>query len=227
MQPPQIIVTSYCRLKYLKRTVESLRLDDVAVYIVDGGSDEETRDFIRKNADAWLFLNDNPGADTLKTEGIKKFVTNREFIITSDDLVYPPGYSTLLMEQYRRLNKDSLRWNFCACNLAYIEKMTRTWQVVNGVELREEKILQVAGAVVDRDLCRVVGYFPTQYGRSGQGDRAFSKRLHNLGVRMCYFRRPMIHHIGDSKAVDFPEYTKAFNEDEARWIKLANEDALA
>jgi len=183
-------------------------------------------------ADDALFLTGNPGADYLKTAGIKAFVRDREFMLTSDDLVYPSGYSSQLLRQYEHLNRQAFAddrcvdWTFCACNLPYIEKKVR-WQVVDGIELRQEGILQVAGAIIDTEVCRQVGYFPTQYGKSGQGDRAFSKRLRDIGVKMCYFRRPIVQHIGENKAVDYPEYTAEFNLDEAANIKLANTDALA
>lgn len=222
----QVLVTSFRRLKYLKACLASLRQDSIQLFVVDGGSDTETLEYISQVADRALFLRDNPGADVLKTEGIKNFVTEPEFILSSDDLVFPKGYSQLIYQQYQHLNREGLRWSFCACNLPYIERKVR-WGVVDGIELREEKILQVAGAIIDTELCRSVGYFPTQYGVSGQGDRAFSKRLRDRGIRMCYFRRPLIQHIGENKAQDYPEYTKDFDRDEAKWIKLANEDALA
>jgi len=98
--------------------------------------------------------------------------------------------------------------------------------VVDGIELRQEGVLQVAGAIIDTEVCRQVGYFPTQYGKSGQGDRAFSKRLRDIGVKMCYFRCPIVQHIGENKAVDYPEYTTEFNLDEQHWIELANKDTL-
>lgn len=228
----QVIVTSYARPKYLRPCLESLRQDNIKLYVVDGGSDEETCAYVRTMVDDALFLQGNPGADFLKTAGIKAFARDREFMLSSDDLVFPVGYSTLLMDQYEQINRQAFAetgrpaWTFCACNLPYIEKKVR-WQSFAGVELREEGILQVAGAIIDRSICEQVGYFPTQYGKSGQGDRAFSKRLRNLGVRMAYFRRPIIHHIGEDKAKDYPNYTQEFNQDEARFIKLANEDALA
>lgn len=227
-----VIVTSYARPKYLKPCLESLRQDDIKLYVVDGGSDQETQEYIKHTADDALLLTGNPGADYLKTYGIKAFARGREFMITSDDLVFPAGYSTEMLRQYERLNHRAFAegrrvdWTFCACNLPYLEKKVR-WQVVDGVELRQEGILQVAGAIIDTEVCRQVGYFPTQYGKSGQGDRAFSKRLRDLGVKMCYFRHPLIRHIGENKAVDYPQYTAEFNADEAANIKLANADALA
>ena len=228
----QIVVTSYKRLKYLKQCVESIRQDNVQLFIADGGSDEETKEYIRQNADGSIFFKDNPGADFLKTEGIKAFITDKEFIISSDDLVYPKGYSKLILGQYKKLNKDGLKWNFCACNMLQLEDEVKkynnpdwTWEVVNGVEILKVVVSQVAGAILDLELCKFIGYFPA-YGKSGYGDRAISNRLKALGINLCFFRNPMIDHIGKNKAIDYPEYTADFARDEAIWQDKAARDEL-
>lgn len=222
----QVIVTSYQRLNYLKQCIESLRKDFVEIFVADGGSDSETRKYIVSMADGWIFFDGNPGADFLKTEGIKTFVSNPEFMITSDDLVYPSGYSNLLLEQYRLLNKDGLGWSFCACNKWEIENnphYLRQFIKVNGVEILPVATCQVAGAIIDYDLCESVGFFPN-YGRSGQGDWAFSKRLRDVGIKMGYFKRPICKHIGHTKAIDYPEYSAVFARDENKYFHHARED---
>ena len=141
----QVIVISYKRLKYLKQTVESLRQDDIELFIVDGGSDFETKQYIMGAADKYLLFEDNPGADFLKTEGIKKFITDPVFMLSSDDLVYPKGYSKLLLEQYEKIRVIG-QYTFMACNMPYIEAQKDiVWQKVNGVEIYPVDTSQVAG----------------------------------------------------------------------------------
>lgn len=219
----QVIVTSYCRLKYLKQTVESLRQDPIQLYIVDGGSDPETREYIREVSDGHLFFDGNPGADHLKTAGIKQFVTDPEFIISSDDLKYPAGYSELILRQYRAINTGHDKWTFVACNMPHIQ--VPGWSKVNGVALYEVGTSQVAGAILSLEACKKVGYFPV-YGRSGQGDWAISRRLRIAGYRLAYWQQPVIEHIGWTKFTDYPEYSAQFKEDEERWIKAAQQDIL-
>jgi len=226
----QVIITSYCRLKYLRQTVESLRQDDIQLFIADGGSDDETKEYIKSAADGWLFFENNPGADVLKTAGIKEFVTEREFLISSDDLRYPAGYSRLITEQYRKINPANKKpeWTFVACNMPMIEENhldSPAWKMVNGVQLLPVATSQVAGAILDLEACKSVGYFPV-YGRSGQGDWAISKRLREVGYHLAYWRAPIIGHIGQDKWHDFPEYSAAFKNDEDSWIESAMWDKL-
>lgn len=224
--PHQVIVTSYRRLAYLKRTVESLRQNDVQLFIVDGGSDNETLGYIKSVADGALYFENNPGADYLKTAGIRKFITEPEFMLASDDLEFPKGGVSWAFEQYRRLNADGLQWTFCACNLDYIDAHPpRPFISHCGVDILEVNTCQVSGAIIDTRVCREVGYFPV-YGRSGQGDWAFSKRIRARGLRMCYFRRPVLKHIGAAKWKDYPEYAREFEEDERLYQALAKRDVL-
>lgn len=207
----QVIVTSYARPKYLKPTIESLRQDKIELYVVDGGSDPETCEYIRSVADGALFFQGNPGADFLKTEGIKAFATEPEVIISSDDLGFPAGYSTLMMEQYRKLNQYGLKWTFVACNLDWIAaSFCHEFVPVNGVRIREVGVSQVAGAILDVEVCKAVGYFPVQYGKTGLGDCALSKRLRQRGLRLCYLWEPCLAHLGQTKDQDYPEYTQKF-----------------
>jgi glycosyltransferase involved in cell wall biosynthesis len=221
----QVIVTSFCRLKYLKQTVESLRQDEIQLFISDGGSDDETKYYIEQVSDGHLFFEDNPGADHLKTEGIKKFVTDKEFMISSDDLRYPAGYSKLIMDNYRAVNDRRLAWTFMACNMPMIEGNNQSWKLVNGIAVLETAVSQVAGAILDTEVCRNVGYFPV-YGRSGQGDWAISKRIRAKGYSIGYWRQPIIEHIGQTKWEDFPEYSAKFKADEDEWISKAQFDTL-
>jgi glycosyltransferase involved in cell wall biosynthesis len=225
MPPYQVIITSYRRPLYLKPTVESLRQSEgVQIFIVDGGSDPETCEYIKAVSDGCLFFRDNPGADFLKAEGIKRFATRSEFMLTSDDLVYPKGAVPWAFAQYRMLNQEGLQWTFCACNMNHIDVAPpRPFISYRGVDILEVETCQVSGAIIDTALCRELGYFPV-YGRSGQGDWAFSKRLRERGLRMCYFRRPCLNHIGGAKWTDYPEYSKAFAEDLKKYQEVAKRD---
>lgn len=219
-----MIVTSYCRLGYLKHTVESLRQDDVQLIIVDGGSDEETREYIRKAADQFLLFRGNPGADFLKNAGAFGFVTELEFMVTSDDLIFPKHYSTWSAEQYRRLNRDGLKWTFVACNMDHIDKWPpRPFRSIGGVDILEVDTCQVSGAIINWEVFVKLGGFPS-YGRSGQGDWAFSRRIQQLGLRMGYLRRPCLKHLGAKKWEDYPEYSRMFEDDERRWQRAAKAD---
>ena len=222
---PQIILTSYIRLKYLVPTVESLRQDDVELYIVDGGSDDETIKFIKQNADGYLLFKDNPGADYLKTTGIKKFVTNDEFIITSDDLIYPAGYSKQILKNYRTINQDGLKWDFVACGKPVLETKgyVERFITVKGIDVWPAHNSQVAGAIINTALCKSVGYFP-HYGKSGQGDLSYSKRMRDRGIKIGYWRNVYIDHIGAAKFRDFPEYSAAFIADHAIYESIGKED---
>jgi glycosyltransferase involved in cell wall biosynthesis len=220
----QVIVTSYQRPRYLRQTVESLRQDDVRLIIVDGGSDPETQEYIQRAADVAVLLDGNPGADALKNAGIECAGEAAEVMITSDDLLFPKGYSALALGQYRRLNRFGLKWSFCACSMDYIEKWPpRPWVIHDGVEMLEVSTCQVSGAILDVGAWRKLGGFPA-YGQSGQGDWAFSKRLREAGLRMCYFRQPCLQHLGANKWEDYPEYALAFERDECQWQRKAKLD---
>lgn len=188
----------------MRRTVESLRQDRVELYIVDGGSDEETVAWIKQNADGWLLFKGNPGADYLKTEGIKKFATEREFLLTADDLLYPAGYSRTILDNYRTINAryPKIDWTFCACQMPH-QKIAK-WKIINGVVCLPCETSQIAGAILDTAIAAEVGYFPN-YGRTGQGDFAMNARLQGLGIRRCYWKNPSVLHIGGYKGRDYPD----------------------
>ncbi len=222
----QIIVTSYQRPKYLKPCIESLRQDDVRIYVVDGGSDQETCNWIKKRVDGFKFLNGNPGADVLKNVGIKSFVEDPEFMLTSDDLLYPEGYSRILTENYHQINqgKRPPAWTFCACPRGVMLDSKRfKFEVRHGVSILPVSYCQVRGAIIDTEVCRQVGYFPV-YGRSGQGDCAFSSRLRRAGFKMGYFKLPVVDHLGRHKERDYPDYSKVFAADSDRWHDVAKRD---
>jgi glycosyltransferase involved in cell wall biosynthesis len=222
----QIIVTSYRRLKYLKQTVESLRQDDVELIIVDDGSnDPELEEYIRKNADTAIICNKNKGADFSKNVGLVH-ITDKTFMITSDDLVYPKGYSKALIDQYNKLNENGLRYMFMACNMVSVEKVIKNkWFNDNGVEVYCVCKSQVAGAVFNTELLKKIGGWPI-YGKSGAGDRALSFKLRGLGYRIGYFRSPIIKHIGVNKHKDFPEYSENFMKDHIAVAPIANVNGL-
>lgn len=76
--------------------------------------------------------------------------------------------------------------------------------MINGVKCLPAAVSQVAGAIIDTEIAHRVGYFPN-YGKTGQGDFAFNRRLEAIGIQRCYWRNPTIIHIGADKPVDYPE----------------------
>jgi len=228
----EVVVTSFRRLEYLKQCLESLIQPGVEIYVADGGSDEETLEYIKATAKGWILFKDNPGADFLKTAGIKEFVTQPQFVVSSDDLVFPIGFAETLQTNFNLINKGKLKYPFCACHLPSLEIRVPTWPVewgwkkVNGVEVLVVSTTQVAGSIMDLEATKQVGYFPN-YGKSGQGDRAISKRFRDAGYFNCYFKTPSIIHIGRNKAIDFEEYTEAFNMDDKKYQASAMVDDRA
>lgn len=224
---PQVVITSYQRPRYLIPCLESFRQDDVELYVVDGGSDEETRRSIYERATGYYMMEGNPGADVLKNEGVRRFVTQPEFIISADDIVVPRGYSSLIFEQYRALNagREKPEWTMMSCNMAYIEAggWGDKFKTVNGVEVLEVGASNTVATIMDTAACKAVNYWPI-YGKSGQGDHAISRRLIAAGYKIGYFRKPLVQHLGDNKWVDYPEYSKAFKLDEDFWYHEARKD---
>jgi len=208
----QVLVQSYQRLKYLKQTVESLRQDDVEICIVDGGSDDETVRYICRNADKYLLYFDNPGADFLKNEGIKQLITDDYFILSADDIVYPLNYSFMLQQRFKLLNEFELKWAFCSCNMAHVEALPLYWQIFQGFEFHEVGGPQSASAIVSRKAFLEVGLYP-EFGKFGAGDWAIGKKLIKAGYKCCYLREPMVEHLGNDNATDFPEFQKAQERD--------------
>jgi len=220
----QVIVTSCKRLKYLKRTIESLRQDDVQLIVVDDGSnDPEIESYIRENADIPVLCTVNKGADFSKNVGLA-YVTDDIFMITSDDLVYPKGYSKLLEDQYRKINEIELKYMFMACNMYTVEaKLKHKWVKINNISLFTVCKSQVAGAILNTKIVRNMGGWPI-YGTTGAGDRALSHKLRCAGYLVGYFKNPMIEHIGNQKYTDYPEYSKEFRIDQLRVRSDANQN---
>jgi|GEM_PF-5442346 len=236
MSRPQCIVTSYQRPKYLEPCLDSMRQDDIELYVVDGGSDQQTRSIIERLADGWIFLEGNPGADVLKNAGIERFVTQSQFIIGSDDYLFPKGWSGLATEQYRALNANGLKYAMMACPTEQVIARHTQPEGLNGgagihyfresrtgIEIMTTSCAMVAGTVMDADVVRRVGGFPV-YGKSGQGDWAISKRIRRLGYEVGYLSEPVIVHLGQQKFEDYPEYSADFAADEAVWLKRARQD---
>lgn len=238
MMRHQCIVTSYRRLKYLRPCLESMALDSVDLYVVDGGGDAEIAYFLlwAKTGglvkDYHITSEENPGADVLKNIGIENYVTQPQFIISSDDLIYPPGWATMLTGNYRKLNSGPDKYTMCACSTEaliadYGHKPEHAdgnvYRTVNGVRFMETGYSMVAGAVMDTEAVRRVGGFPV-YGKTGCGDVAISKRLRTLGYKCGYFMSPVCDHIGRAKPIDYPEYSAAFKIDEDVWFWKAAKD---
>lgn len=220
MSKPIVIVTSYARPQYLEPCLESLRQDDVHLIVVDGGDSAQSLQIAHRHADRVVSLAGNPGADVLKNEGIA-LVDQPHFIITSDDLTFPPGYSIALVEQFYRVGS---RYVFCACATEEIVRdHSAKFHAVNGVDWLNVGSSMVSGAIMDTAAVRRVGGFPV-YGKSGQGDHAISKRLRACGYHVGYFRTPTCRHIGAAKFTDYPEYSQAFATDENQWYARAMAD---
>lgn len=222
---PQCIVTSYQRPKYLKPCVESMRQDDIELYIVDGGSDEETKRYIREVSDGCIFLEDNPGADVLKNVGIQQFVTQPTFIMSSDDLEYPKGWAREIARHYAAVNNTQLRYTMLACATDGIAQShgTKFSRIGDGCHVMEVGYSMVSGAMMDRAVVERVGYFPV-YGKTGQGDFAISMRMRTLGYKVGYALNPTVRHIGATKFSDYPVYSAEFAADDEVWRPRALAD---
>ena len=215
-----------------------MKLDAVDLYVVDGGGDAEIAYYLLwaktagMIADYHITSEVNPGADVLKNIGIEQYVTQPQFIISSDDLVYPPGWATLLMDNYHRLNSGPGKYTMCACSTEEIHFDHKNipeiadgnaYRSINGVMFMEVGFSMVAGAVMDTAAVKRVGGFPV-YGKSGAGDVAISRRLKQLGYMLGYFREPICKHIGKDKVIDYQEYSAAFRIDEDEWFWKAAKD---
>ncbi len=220
-----VVVTSYARPKYLFCCLDSLRQDDIDLIVIDGGSDTETISRIYEMADHTAVLPGNPGADVLKNHGLS-LVESDVFMITSDDLLFPAGYSRLLLDQYRQINSTGHHYEFIACQTEEIHQKyygPSRFKRINGVEFMRVNVSQVAGAMIGTAAARAVGGWPV-YGKSGQGDFPFSSRLIKLGYHVGYFGQPVCKHIGAAKYEDYPEYSQAFAADQDEWYPKALAD---
>lgn len=236
----EIVVTSYRRLKYLKPSIGSIRANspEMRIIIADGGSNEETVDFIKANADEYVLLEGNPGADVLKNEGIGR-VTMSHFFITSDDYLYPPGWAETAWSQFELLNAGLAKRGKQPCGMLacptdlVIERHTQEpghgrgcgmhYFDTFGIWYMPTSVAMVAGTIMNREGVLACEGFPV-YGKSGQGDIAISRRLHRLGFEVGYLRTPVLNHLGENKAEDYPDYTKMFDDDDAIYQALARKD---
>lgn len=216
----QVLIQSYRRLKYLKRTVESIRQDDVEVLVVDGGSDMAMVKYIKQVADRYLLFKDNPGADFLKNEGIKQLVTEDAFVLSADDIEYPKGYSMTMLDQFKKLNSGGSKFAFCSANMAAVESQKLPWKRVNGVEIYLVTGPQSASAMVSKNALMEVGLYP-EYGKYGAGDWAMGRMLLRKRYCCCYTRAPIVVHLGINNYVDYPEFQKAAEIDIALNYKKA------
>jgi glycosyltransferase involved in cell wall biosynthesis len=226
----QCVVTSFRRPKYLEPCLKSMKVPGVEIYVVDGGSDDETVDIIKRYADGYALLDDNPGADVLKNEGIRRFVTNEEFCITSDDFIYPEGWVDDLLDQWDKLKagpgKSRNRIGFAMLaspTELVIERHTREvgdgrgqgfhYVDVEGLWCMPTSVAMVAGTMMNTALTLEAGGFPV-YGKTGQGDIAISRIFRAMGYDVGYLRSPVLVHLGQDKASDYPDYTINFDEDD-------------
>jgi glycosyltransferase involved in cell wall biosynthesis len=226
----QCVVTSYKRKKYLEPTLKSMKVSGVELYVVDGGSDDETVEIIRRYADGYVLMEDNPGADVLKNEGIRRFVTNEEFCITSDDFLYPEGWVDDLLGQWHKLkavvgkSRNRIGFAMLACPTELvIERHTQEkgngrgmgfhYTDFEGIWAMPTSVAMVAGTMMSTALTRAAGGFPV-YGKTGQGDIAISRIFRKMGFDVGYLRSPVLVHLGQDKETDYPEYTANFDADD-------------
>lgn len=232
----QCIVTSYNRRKYLKPCLESMALDPIDLYVVDGGSEPDVMMYLemaklKGTIKDYCVLPNNPGADVLKNTGIERYVTNREFVMSSDDFLFHRGWSVRLTEQYRALNRGGLRYHMVACPTELVIKRHiidfpgGKYKEVNGVLFFETSCAMVAGTMMDTATTRRVGLFPV-FGQGGHGDVAIGSRMRKLGCKVGYLADPIIWHLGHEpdKEQHFPEYAKAYQDDNDMWFQKAKED---
>lgn len=225
----QCVVTSYIRPKYLKPCIESMRQDDIELYIVDGGSDDETLEYIKSVADGYHFMKGNPGADVLKNEGIERFVTQPEFVMSSDDLVFQKGWTDRLYSQYKQINSKGFKYPMIASPTTLVYQRHKIeypdhFKLVNGVEFFATSCAMVAGTIMDTAATKRVGNFPV-YGVAGHGDVAIGRRFKKIGLQVGYFSSPTMEHIGGRREDDYPEYSAVWAEDVKEfWKKAENDD---
>jgi hypothetical protein len=233
----QCIVTSYKRLRYLKPCLESMKLDDIELYVVDGGGDEQIALFLTWAkisgliADFHITSVENPGADRLKNIGIEKYVTGPEFVMSSDDFLFHRDWSVKLMRQYRALNAAGLRFPMVALPTElvierHIVKDQRgKWATINGVQFMDTSCAMVSGTIMDTAVTRRVELFPV-FGRGGHGDVAIGGRMRKCGYQVGYLAEPIIWHLGHEpdKEVHFPEYAAAYDKDTVDWRDVAKRD---
>ena len=242
----QRIVTSYRRPKYLEPCLESMKAGgDVELYVVDGDQGGGgVIDAIKRYADDYRLIEGNPGADVLKNVGIRDFVTQPIFCITSDDFLYPAGWAELAVSNFMIANGATtteaqvpalrrLRFAMLASPTEQvIARHTQPegvgdgvgvhYQRINGIELMPTGISMVAGTIMHTEAVREVGGFPV-YGKTGQGDIAISRAFRGRGFQVGYLRHPVIQHLGRFKGTDYPEYTADWNADDAVYQQLARE----
>lgn len=212
----QCIVTSYQRPKYLLPCLESMRAGgDVELYVVDGGSDQETLAEIERLADGWLFLDGNPGGDVLRNLGVKRFVTEPRCVVTDDDFLFPSNWAARIVEQYDTLNRNRLEWAMVACSTVEIAA-SHQFADVSGVKILEVLRPQTSGTILDVGVLRRAGMFP-EYGKGGAGGYVIGERIRKLGFRGGYLEEPALIHTGGNKESDYPEYSRAFSDEEKIW----------
>ncbi len=228
----QCVVTSYKRPLYLRMCLASMRQDDIELYVVDGGSDEETKKYIREVADGCHFMEGNPGADVLKNEGIKRFVTQPHFVMTSDDFEYQQGWTDLLYEQWAKLNEAGPNYAMLASPSRDIVKWyhdeippgrQNEYREEFGVTVMPRKTCMVAGTIMDTGATHRVGLFPV-YGKTGEGDIAISLRFARIGLKVGYLLNPVVDHIGRGKYDDYPAYSADYDAEASIHRKRARED---
>jgi len=225
-----VVITTYNRLKYLRPTLLNLMKEAVLdnhYYIVDGGSNDGTVEYIRELykeevLSGYSLYKDNIGADILKSRGAQRFIEGDRGMISSDDLEYPPAYDHVLNFMYDELAKDNKIYGVMA-KLDVIPHEGKRFKD-STIFFRETK-MQPAG-IFNKELLEELGYFPRQYGPLGSGDHALYRRILKLGYKSFWVTPPLVHHTGVHKKDDYPEQHKFYVETKAKIIEDAMNDAL-
>lgn len=263
---PIVIVTSFNRPAYLKACLESLKRSDCFIGVVDGGSTTDGIAEALDLADDFLIVPNNPGADVLKNEGILRWVLGYpngrrlhhkvnlpsvfpipdDFIVTSDDFIFPVSWLNQLIFQWRAIRaagaKLGIRYGMMACPTdLVIERHTFPegggpnrrgcgyhYQKAPGcpeIEIMPTSVTMVAGTIMDTLAVHQCNGFPV-YGRTGQGDIAISIELRARNWERGYFKEPVLRHLGQAKYEDYPDYSAAFEADDDIWQGLARAHKL-
>lgn len=229
----ECIIISYNRLKYLKRTFESLvnnQYYDNVYSICDGGSTDGSIEYIKKLYNESLIqhyavFKNNIGADVLKSYGMSHFVNNEIGFITSEDIIYPFEWDKHLLEFYNIISKKEKVYGIFGYLDVIKNKNIILFNGINKYKYKEMK-WQPCG-IINKNLIKNIGYFPRQYGIIGSGDHALFKRMRKQGYKSYIVSPPDIIHIGKNKIKDYPELYKVYLKYDKENFPKAINDTLA
>lgn len=223
MKKPEIItimMVTYNRLDYTKRTLEGLKKSVSVPYkfvIVDNGSTDGTVEFIdffaEQNSNVHLIKNsENKGIAIARNQGLvaaNDFET--EWYCTIDnDVEMPDGWLSDCID----ILKNNARFGCIGVNMEpnpypIVEMNDRKFQ------LKPQGNLGTAAMIFNKKLIKLLGSFNTEYGIYGLEDSDFGMRIRVLGFKMGYVEK-MGTHFGGNEIVENNPYrqfkTKAHDE---------------